>query len=388
MGFSEPTFVSAYPGLSFRELLAGKQESNSAFFVGANERHYFYFARNAIFALAGHWGIAGKEVLLPSYMEGIEAECFVSAGVNPKFYPVGLSLQVRAEDILAQVRPQTSAVYITHYFGFPMREVVQLSKALRDRGLFLIEDCAHALGSCLGEVPLGSFGDAAIFSFRKTIGIPNGGALVLARSSSFKVENETAPWASTVAYLLSSLKQEMDIDGPRWAGQILGTAIRLGSGLLRRTGTSRVSMESEVFDPKLANLGMSRLAKRILLSQEMKSLIATRRRNYLRLYEQLGELAPPITGALSEGICPLIYPVRVDDKDDIMRSLRAHGIQAADHWPKMQLRLDPGEFSQTRELHRSIIGLPCHQNVTSQQIDRMGQVVLEILEQSPSPVAS
>src|SRR5207245_6549749 len=68
-------------------------------------------------------------------------------------------------------------LYLIHYVGFP-GPVQELSVACRARRLLLIEDCAQALLSNCAERPLGSFGDVAIFSIRKTLPVPDGGALV------------------------------------------------------------------------------------------------------------------------------------------------------------------------------------------------------------------
>src|SRR6266478_7235822 len=94
---SKLIFASAYPGLSSREIFLHSGNAKLAFPLNQSKVLYFYYARNSIFALAQFWKLSGKQVLLPSYMEGIELEAFLAAGITPIFYPVGDSLQFGCE---------------------------------------------------------------------------------------------------------------------------------------------------------------------------------------------------------------------------------------------------------------------------------------------------
>ena len=60
-----------------------------------------------------------------------------------------------------------------------MHEVVALA---RSRGLRVVEDCAHAHGAIFGDRKVGTFGDAAAFSFypTKNLGGPGDGGAVVA----------------------------------------------------------------------------------------------------------------------------------------------------------------------------------------------------------------
>ena len=65
---------------------------------------------------------------------------------------------------------------LIHYLGFP-GPVQEVRALCQRRGLALIEDCAHALFSRLGDRSLGTFGDLAIFSPWKSLPLPDGGLL-------------------------------------------------------------------------------------------------------------------------------------------------------------------------------------------------------------------
>jgi len=89
-------------------------------------------------------------------------------------------MRVDAAEVIAHITKETRAIYLIHYAGFP-GPVEELRAVCRERGLLLIEDCAHALLSSLGDRPLGTFGDAAIYCLYKMLPTPHGAATILHR---------------------------------------------------------------------------------------------------------------------------------------------------------------------------------------------------------------
>jgi dTDP-4-amino-4,6-dideoxygalactose transaminase len=73
------------------------------------------------------------------------------------------------------------AVVVTHLFGQLNIQIEQIAKMAKESGLYLVEDCAQALGASLKGRMAGSFGDLATFSFypTKNLGAAgDGGAIV------------------------------------------------------------------------------------------------------------------------------------------------------------------------------------------------------------------
>src|SRR5690606_23210046 len=96
------------------------------------------------------WGLAGKEVLFPSYFHGVELDALLEAGARVRFYPVDRRMQVDPRQVVQRIGKETAAVYLIHYVGFP-GPVEELAAICEERGVRLIEDCALALLSCLGS---------------------------------------------------------------------------------------------------------------------------------------------------------------------------------------------------------------------------------------------
>jgi DegT/DnrJ/EryC1/StrS aminotransferase family len=75
---------------------------------------------------------------------------------------------------------ETKAILVIHEYGFPHPQLSELLEVAHERGIPLIEDCAHSLDSALDDRPLGSYGDFAIFSLPKVLPVASGGILVSA----------------------------------------------------------------------------------------------------------------------------------------------------------------------------------------------------------------
>lgn len=66
----------------------------------------------------------------------------------------------------ANITPNTKAVVVTHLWGLPAR-IEEIRDICREHGLFLIEDCAHAVGARWNGRHVGTFGDIGMFSFQE-----------------------------------------------------------------------------------------------------------------------------------------------------------------------------------------------------------------------------
>src|ERR1022692_1077021 len=140
-------------------------------------RKFFYVARNGIYHLFRTLGFrAGENVLVPDYHSGNETSAIRAAGTPICFYPIGRDLQPDRQAIARLCTPQTRALYVIHFVGFP-QPMDWITGFCRQRGLLLIEDCALSFLSEYHGQPLGSFGDYSVHCLYKTLPVPNGAVL-------------------------------------------------------------------------------------------------------------------------------------------------------------------------------------------------------------------
>ncbi|HET9741517.1 MAG TPA: DegT/DnrJ/EryC1/StrS family aminotransferase [Terriglobales bacterium] len=107
----------------------------------------------------------GDEVVTSSRTFIASASSAVVCGARAVFADVDRETQnITAEAIRAALTPRARAIVAVHLGGWPcdMDPILELA---RERKLFVIEDCAQAQGAIYGGRPVGSFGDAAAFSF-------------------------------------------------------------------------------------------------------------------------------------------------------------------------------------------------------------------------------
>jgi hypothetical protein len=183
------------------------------------------------------------------------------------------------------------------------------------------------------------------------------------------------PATSVFNHAASSLLKNMELRGGRagrWSRSLLRSVARVA---VRASQVKRIATGTMHFDPGHVNLGISPLSLRIAHAHDFADMVARRRRNYLVLLGQIGAVSRPLFGTLPDGVCPLFYPLRVNRKVEMLHRLRSAGIQAIDFWRPHHPACDPREFPETMELRRSIIEIPCHQDIDAETIRRMAAFV-------------
>ena len=361
-------FAPTFAGLRLFDVFPTLR-STKVFPFDRSDTAYFYNARSAIYTLAISWDLAGKEVLFPAYCCGVDLLAMLAAGVRPRFYPVHEGMRVDAAEVVSMIGPETKAVYLIHYFGFP-GPIDELSDACRKRGVLLVEDCALALFSKAGNRPLGSFGDAAVFSIYKTLSVPSGGALIVNNGHRSGMSARCGPpLISTLTHLVSLLETGWDVSSVKW-GQKLTTAVRAAGRMVKRSVKPGPVIEvlTDTFDPSVAKFRMSRFSHWIIKRTDPETVVQARRRNYRYLDGRLRQIAATVYSDLPEGVCPLFYPVLFQDNRAAMKRLRNKGVQAWAWWWPAPALLEEHAFPEVDSLRRSVVAIPCHEGLAHESL--------------------
>ena len=120
------------------------------------------------------------EVLLPANICYAAAYPVLYAGRKLRFCDVDpLSGNVTATTVRAALTPEIGAAIIPHMYGQPVAELREIADLCRERQIFLIEDCASAMGAQTEGYTLGDTGDCTIYStgYAKTLDLGIGGLL-------------------------------------------------------------------------------------------------------------------------------------------------------------------------------------------------------------------
>jgi dTDP-4-amino-4,6-dideoxygalactose transaminase len=107
----------------------------------------------------------GDEVVIPSFVCGAVADAILCAGARPVLADANPDDgNMECAKLKFCLSPMTKAIIAVHYQGLPC-DIDEISEVAKTRGVFLIEDCAHAVGSMHSSRKVGTIGDFAIFSF-------------------------------------------------------------------------------------------------------------------------------------------------------------------------------------------------------------------------------
>lgn len=128
-------------------------------------------------------GVEGKELIVPTNTFFATAAAVLHAGGTVRFADVAAdTLALSPETLEAAFTPQTAGVVLVHIGGTVTPDVEGIANLCEQRGLFLVEDAAHAHGATHDGRAAGSFGAAGTFSFypTKVVTSGEGGMIVTA----------------------------------------------------------------------------------------------------------------------------------------------------------------------------------------------------------------
>jgi len=126
----------------------------------------------------------GDEVIVPSFTFAATANVVSLVGATPVFVDIDPKTYcIDSEMIKNAITKKTRAIIVVHLYGLPA-DMRNISKLAIQNSLLLIEDAAQAHIASIDTKMVGTFGDAAAFSFypTKNMTAGEGGMAVLKRS--------------------------------------------------------------------------------------------------------------------------------------------------------------------------------------------------------------
>ena len=146
-------------------------------YIGTKQAIVFNSGSSALHALLIAYGIGnGDEVIVPSFsfIATANAPLFVKA--KPVFADIeDVTYGLDPEDVKSKITSKTKAIIAMHYAGTACLKIKELSSLAKEKGILLIEDAAESFGAKFSprseagqDQKVGTFGDAAMFSFCQT----------------------------------------------------------------------------------------------------------------------------------------------------------------------------------------------------------------------------
>lgn len=321
------------------------------------DRTVFYgYGRQALADALRRIGVRrGDEVLVPGLICREVLASLAAVGAVPRLFEVdeGLHADETALDRAGASRPR--AVIAVNYFGIP-QPLAPFRRWCERHGAALIEDNAHGFLSADGEEPLGLRGDLGVFSIRKTLALPNGGALVDNRPQAV-----VPPPAVPAGYTDSPrraerryqakmiVKRAMSISGVHGA-HMLVSSIRMARRLATGSPLPRVSPKAETTMPAEACAPMTR---RLLSHLDVNQERARRRQLFEQVRQRLAGVPGirPLVDELSPGVVLQGYPFVLSgtDPDRFVAEWWRQGLQML-RWPDLPRAIEQGSPAHYRNL--------------------------------------
>lgn len=242
--------------------------------------------------------------------------------------------------------PRTRAILPVHLYG-QVRGLAQWRALAADHGIELVEDCAQAHLAVEDGMPAGTAGRVAAFSFypTKNLGaIGDAGAVVTSDDA--------------IATYARRARNYGQVD--RYEHVLLGLNSRL--------------------DELQAALLLARLDWLVSFTERRRA-VAARYDAELRS-PAVRLLAPPVS---EEAHARHLYVVTTDDRDRLAQHLSDRGVETLVHYPipaheqppTRDLPRDPKGLTATERHARTCLSLPCHPQLSDDDVDRVIAAVNE-----------
>ena len=344
----------------------------------AQEIVYYDRGRDALWGALDLLGLkAGQVILVPAYLCPAVIQPIKKRRLRLKFYQVQKDMSANLKDLAEKICPETKAVLVIHYFGFP-QPMSGINRICRERNLFLIEDCAHVLASKVDGRRLGSFGDAAVFSFKKTLKfLPGRGAALLIHS---RRPNRTLQGAVNMRRSVSILSEVEGLinspqSDPREFRDRQSAAGASPAGALKNfyQGIQCFVLQEKalrfLIDRIIRLTDFLRLRPNSRIRKEyldkitgidLTGLIARYRENFILMLDNIKGCKDlvPVFPSLPQEVCPLGFPVFVNDRDSMFRKLLRNGLRPFILWEFLPKEVKRRLFKDADYISKHILIFP------------------------------
>lgn len=294
----------------------------------------------------------GKTILLPEFICESVTACFEKDSL--RFYKIDAEFHIDILDLMNKIDETVGYIYVAHYFGFLQKpDVLTAIRELADRkGITVIEDTTQSLFS--DHVPCGRYMTASV---RKWMAVPMGGILYTDWGGVIP-DQEQCPYNNNHAKAYGMILKDMF----------------LKTGYDANSEYRKIFVEAEKeIDAQTDVCRLSDLSRFLIGCVDVNELIRKRKHNAHRLAEGLERIGIRSIRPFEKDECPLVYPIRVKNRDAFRRYLIEHRIYCAVHWPFDGIA--PEERENAIDNAGTLISLPIDQRYSDREIDYMLDVI-------------
>lgn len=340
-------------------------ESLAAEYLGRGYAVAFNSGTSALHAVLLACGIkGGDEVIVPSFTFIATANSVLFVGAKPVFADIEKKTYgLDPEDVGRKITGKTKAIMPMHYGGSSC-QIRELKEIAADHKLLLLEDAAESLGTRINDELVGSFGDAAMFSFcgNKVITTGEGGMIVTDQRDVYE-------------------KLKLIRSHGRLETEDYFTSVRTGDYVMLGYNWRMSNIT--------AALGVTQLEK-------LNKLIEMRRKNAAYMSKNLSDMSEIEPPNPPEGVFHVyqMYTVRVRGGEKTRDGLRDHlaekGVMTKvyfspvhlTHFYREKFGFKGGELPVTEELSNRVLSLPMYASLTKGEMDYVTDSVRDFVKKT------
>lgn len=329
---------------------------------------------------------AASPVLLPTYHCPTMVAPVILAHLQPVYYGVRPDALPDLNAIDAATAGKARAMIVPHYFGLA-QSLAEVRAWCDQRGIALIEDCAHCYFGEAGERAAGAWGDFATASLSKFLPVPEAGLLASAHRPLIKPVLQRASAKAQIKGGVDVL--ELAARYQRLAGLqgALNLLFRLKNARHHESFAGDASLAPATAETMMRDCDMARIAQRPLAaSMALKAMlprgriIAVRQRNFAIYAQRLQGLdgARLLRPLPTEPVAPYVFPLWVEDADRVYHALRTQNFPVF-RWDRIWPGTPslPGDVGP--EWSRHVLQLLCHQDLSEADVVRTAEAVQRLL---------
>lgn len=295
-------------------------------------------------------------ILLPSYLCLDIVNVFIENNIKIAFYDVNRKLEINAKSIMKNIENyNVKAVFFIDYFGFPHSEdTIRFFNNLKNRKIIIIEDAVQSLWFN----PRNFFiGDYVFNSYRKFI--PIDGSIVLTK---YDIKAKYGKSDSSKYYELVNTARSC---------KMLFQEFHIGTedNYLKLFDKAK----KEYLNRKKSIFKIMPKSKKLLSNINIDNIKNIRIDNYRYVYNRLknnGNIKIIFGENLLKDNIPLGFPILINNRDEIRKSLMMNSIYCPIHW-NINRSFVPLSFKDSYYLSSHVLTLPIDQRYTSKDMERL-----------------
>ncbi len=288
---------------------------------------------------------AGDEVIVPAISWISSSETISQTGAKPVFVDIDPTYFTIDEKKIEQaISERTKAIMPVHLYG-GICEMEVINEIAKRHQLFVIEDCAQAHFSEFNSKRAGLFGDAGSFSFYpgKNLGAYGDAGCIVTNNDLLALNcKKYATHGSIVKH----------------------------------------AHEFEGINSRLDGLQAAILNVKLKYVQNWIEHRIKHAAYYSELLSKVDEVSIPVVRINSKHSFHL-YVIKCERRDELQSFLKKNGVATGIHYPKIlpdleayqYLKLNPEDYTVSRNIQKEILSLPLYPEMTTDQIEYVVQMI-------------